>query len=154
MVASPKPDAPQRRDVTLERTVGSQLILAMNLIMRPFLDEHAKRLDLTLPEWRVLKALAAEPERSGEEVARDLYTDRMSVSRALRRLEDRGRADRRKDPSDRKKNLWSLTEEGWAVFDELAPAATARQEEVLATLTTEEREVFRAALDKVIAALG
>ena len=156
MVASPKTDAPasERSEQGLEGSIGSQLILAMNLIMRPFLDEHAKRLDLTLPEWRALKALAAAPGRSGEDVARGLYTDRMTVSRALRRLEGNGRAVRRKDPSDRKKNLWSLTEDGWAVYDELAPTALARQAEVLAALDEEERAVFLRALDKVIEAVG
>ena len=144
----------QRSDRSLEGSIGSQLILAMNLIMRPFLDEHAKRLDLTLPEWRALKSLAAEPGRSGEEIARSLYTDRMTVSRALRRLEGNGRAERRKDPTDRKKNLWSLSKAGWAVFNELSPLATARQAEVLSSLTNEERETLHRALGKIIEDIG
>ena len=156
MDASPKapPGDPERSDASLEGSIGSQLILAMNLIMRPFLDEHARRFDVTLTEWRMLKALAAQPERSGEEIARGLYTDRMTASRALRRLEEKGRATRCKDPGDRKKNLWSLTEAGWALYGDLAPLARARHEEVLSPLTEEERAVLGRALDKVIEALS
>lgn len=130
----------------------SQLTLAMNLVVRPFADEHAKRLDLTLTEWRVVKALAAEPERSGEEVARASFTERMAVSRALRRLEGQGRTSRRKDPADRKKNLWRLTGEGWAVFDEMAPLAEAHQRAVLVGLSEAERAAFADTLARIIGA--
>ena len=156
MDASPKAssDAAERSDASLEGSIGSQLILAVNLIMRPFLEEHGKRLDLSLAEWRMLKALAAEPERSGEEIARSLYTDRMTASRALRRLEAKGRAARRKDPADRKRNLWSLTEAGWVLFDELSPLAKQWQDEVLSPLSAGERAVLSEALDKVIKGLA
>ena len=152
MVASPKDEgtARLRSDDRLEGSVMSQLTLAMNLIVRPFGDQHAKRLDLSLTEWRVVKALAAEPERSGEEVARTSFTERMAVSRALRRLESQGRAVRRKAPEDRKKNLWRLTEDGWAVFDELAPLAEAHQRAMLADLSAAEQAAFADALSRII----
>ena len=152
MVASPKDEgtARLRSDDRLEGSVMSQLTLAMNLIVRPFGDQHAKRLDLSLTEWRVVKALAAEPERSGEEVARASFTERMAVSRALRRLESQGRAVRRKAPEDRKKNLWRLTEDGWAVFDEMAPLAEAHQRAMLSRLSAAERAAFADALARII----
>jgi DNA-binding MarR family transcriptional regulator len=139
-----------RRDGHLEGSVMSQMILAMNLIVRPFIETHAKTHDLPLPEWRVMMALANEPERSGEDIARTLAVDRMGVSRALRRLEAKGRAQRRVSPQDRKRNLWTLTEEGWHLFDAIAVSAEARQDEVLRGLTATERRTFLSVLEKVI----
>ncbi|MEE4208908.1 MAG: MarR family winged helix-turn-helix transcriptional regulator [Parvularcula sp.] len=139
-----------KRDARLEGSVMSQMILAMNLIVRPFIETYGKEHDLTLPEWRVMMALAKEPGRSGEEIAKALAVDRMSVSRALRRLEGHGRTVREVAKEDRKRNMWTLTEKGWDLFETVAASAEERQAMVLSGLTADERRIFLTVLERVI----
>ncbi|MEM9168808.1 MAG: MarR family transcriptional regulator [Pseudomonadota bacterium] len=115
------------------------LIRSMNLIVKPFIENHAKSYDLTLPEWRAMMILASAPGANGEEIARRLTTDRMSVSRALRRMEEAGRTRRRKSEQDRKNNEWFLTEEGWSVFDEIAAAARQHEADILLAFSDADR---------------
>ncbi len=131
-----------RVDDTLLSSLLFDLIRTMNVIVKPFLDTHAKAYDLSLPEWRAMIILAASPGISGEEIARRVMMDKMTVSRALRRLEKAGRTNRHKLPTDRKANQWYLTVEGWTAFDEIARAARKHEENVLSRFSPAEREQF------------
>lgn len=131
-----------RVDNSLLSSLLFDLIRTMNVIVKPFLDVHGKAIDLTLPEWRAMIMLAASPGISGEEIAKRIMMDKMTVSRALRRLEKVGRTNRHKLPSDRKVNQWYLTPEGWAAFDDIALAARVHEERLLSRFTPEERRAF------------
>ena len=90
-----------RRDPRICETLTFRILVAANRIARPFSERVGERHDLTLPEWRAMMVLADRPDASGEDVTRALETDRMSVSRALRRLRAAGRVERRPAPGRR-----------------------------------------------------
>jgi DNA-binding MarR family transcriptional regulator len=113
------------------------------------MEDHSSHFSLTLSEWRVINALAANPMVSGEEIARELHMEKMTVSRSLRSLEKAGRVAHRKDPSNLKRNQWTLTQVGWELFDSLAPMALAHQEAFMSALTMREREQLFRLLDKL-----
>jgi len=138
-----------RRDTQLRDTIAYRLIQTMNRMVKPFMEEHSKRYSLTLSEWRVINALAANPMVSGEEIARELHMEKMTVSRSLRSLEKTGRVMHRKDSSNRKRNQWTLTQTGWELFDSLAPMALIHQEEFMSVLTTQERDQLFRLLNKL-----
>jgi DNA-binding MarR family transcriptional regulator len=141
---SPEPDSTfcRRVDDSLLSSLLFDLIRTMNVIVKPFLDVHGKAIDLSLPEWRAMIMLAASPGISGEEIAKRIMMDKMTVSRALRRLEKVGRTNRHKLPTDRKVNQWYLTAEGWAIFDAIALAARDHEAGLMARFTPEERRTF------------
>lgn len=138
-----------RRDDRIARTVSFRLLQAVNRMTRPFHEEFGARFGLGLSEWRAVMALAATPGASGRDVADAMGLDPMTASRALRRLEREGRAERRTDPGNRRRHRWTLTEGGWAVFDAVMPTALERD----AALFGHVSEADRAALDRVLAAL-
>ncbi|GKX34117.1 MarR family winged helix-turn-helix transcriptional regulator [Hoeflea sp. WL0058] len=139
-----------RRDIRLRDTVAYRLILTMNRMVKPFMEEHSRRLKLTLSEWRVINALAASPMSSGEEIARSLNMEKMTVSRSLRSLEKAKRVSHRKDPENLKRNQWQLTDQGWDLFDTLAPTALEHQDNFLSRLTARERETLSRLLGKLV----
>lgn len=121
----------------------------MNATARPFFTEFAARYDLSINEWRVILALKAQPGLSVQEIADVNGYDKMSASRAVRRLIAHGRVARRVDPADRRRALHSLTAEGEAVFLAIAPSAEERVDRLFGTLTAREM----AQLDRILAKL-
>lgn len=85
---------------------------------------------LTLAAWRCMVAFAATPDACGDDIARLTGLDKMSVSRGLRALQRQGRARRAIDPGGAHRSLRQLRAAGWALFDELAPRALARQRHI------------------------
>jgi DNA-binding MarR family transcriptional regulator len=138
-------NAPPRRDARLASGLYFHILRLANMIAQPFPQEVGKVFGLTLAAWRSMVALAAQPGASGEDVADLTGLDKMSVSRGLRSLKAQGRAERRTEPGQSHKGQWTLTAEGWLVFDEIARAALAREAKVLATLDgVETRSLFSA----------
>jgi DNA-binding MarR family transcriptional regulator len=135
-----------RRDPRIADTLTFRVLVAANRIAQPFAERVGARFDLTLPEWRCMMALAAEPGRSGEDVARMMSMDKMSVSRSLRRLAKSGRAEAQPDPANAKRNQWQLTAAGWEVFDAIVPSALARDEAAFARLDPEARRLVHEVL--------
>lgn len=146
---SPKHDA-VRTDPAISATVLFRMTVAMNLAVKPFVETLARSLDLSLPEWRCMMALASSPDSSGQDVSRVMGIDQMTVSRSLRRLEKTGRAQRRTDPQNRKRFQWRLSERGWRDYDIVSPSALAREEEFLSPLTKDQKALLREALEAII----
>lgn len=144
------PDEAPRRDPRIAGTLSFALLVAANRIARSFAQAHGRRVGLGLPEWRCMMALAAEPDRSGEDIARAMGMEPMTVSRALRRLARHGRARARSDPARRRRNRWRLTDEGWAVVDVIAPDALARDAALLRRLGAPEAAHMVALLRRVV----
>ena len=136
-----------RTDTRMVETLLFGILVAANRLARPFPERVGQAHDLTLPEWRCMMVLAARPGASGEDVAGELGVDRMSVSRALRRLRANGRATRL--PAPGKRNAWHLSDEGWTLFDTIAPQALERDRALLEGVEPEQRQALAAALARI-----
>lgn len=139
----------KRTDSRIEETLTFRLLVAVNRMVQPFHEEFGKPLDLSLPEWRCMMALAAHPATSGEDIAHLMAMDKMAVSRSLRRMETKGRVRREPDPANARRNRWELTEAGWAIFDLIMPAALARDRRAFAGIPKEEKERLMALLSEL-----
>ncbi len=126
-----------------------RLLRLVNVTAKPFFVLYGKRHDLTINEWRVMIALANRPGLAVHELAEITGLDKMSTSRAVRRLMANDRVVRAIDPKDRRRALHRLTPSGAAVFEDIAPSARHRADELFAGLT--QREI--ATLDRLIGKL-
>jgi len=131
-----------RRDARMANTLTFRVLVAANRIALPFAERVGQRFDLTLPEWRCMMALAADPGVSGEDVARKMCMDKMGVSRALRRLRKAGRVAVQPDPANSKRNQWIMTDTGWQIFDQILPQALARDEVAFSKLDGDKRKLI------------
>jgi DNA-binding MarR family transcriptional regulator len=145
----PSKPATPRRDPTVRNGLLFSIVALANAAARPFVETIGETEQINLSEWRCMIAIAAEPGLSGEEVARLTGLDRMTVSRSLRSLETAERTTRNADPHDLKRNLWEMTDEGWAVYDRIAKQALIRQVEFLDILTTAEQKELARLLKKL-----
>lgn len=144
-------DGSIRRDTAVRDALVARLIVALNLMVKPFMKNYAHL--ISLPEWRCMSGLAAYPLASGEDLAQRLGVDKMSVSRQLRALERRGFASREPDPDNRRRLQWQLTPAGWDIYDLIAPSALERDRQFLSVLSPAEAARLRQMLDLAIAAL-
>ena len=144
----------ERRDDRLAQTAVFRMIAAVNHIAKPFYETYGKTHRLTIAEWRCMMAMAAWPGMSGEDIARRTGTDRMTVSRSLRKLEKDGRARREVDPEDRKRRQWSMTPAGWEVHDAIARPALKRQKDLFSGIAEEDIRAVNRVMSLIVDRLG
>lgn len=117
------------------------------------LQRNYSRFDLNGGEFDVLATL----RRSGppyQLIPTQLFNSLMLSSGAmtnrLDRLEEAGLIKRSPNPDDRRGILVTLTGEGLALMDKAYPAHIANEEQILAVLTTAERETLTQLLRKLL----
>lgn len=134
----------------LARTPVYRILLLANLIGQPFFNRFGKSYDLTLNEWRIMLVLSENPGISISGICRQSGLHIMNVSRGVKGLERSGRVIKKVDPTDRRRSILDLTEEGMAVFLEIAPSGLNWAENVCAALDERETKLFDSMLSKMI----
>ena len=150
---SPKPASRARRKawVSTEHSPYYQIWVVTNLTARPFAALFGNRFHLNLTEWRVLLTVADRPGISAQELSDYTGLDKMSVSRTVRHLEAQGRLVREGNATDRRRRHIDLTDDGWAVYEEIARAAVRREQQIYAGLSASELATLRVLLSKLSA---
>ncbi|MGB3460463.1 MarR family winged helix-turn-helix transcriptional regulator [Rhodanobacter lindaniclasticus] len=145
------PASAEHAPLQLEHFLPYRLSILSNTISQAIADDYQSRHDLSVTEWRVMAVLARFEGLSAREVAERTAMDKVAVSRALARLVAAGRVDRAVHDSDKRRSVLKLSAAGWAIHDDVAPMARAREREVLAKLDAEERQWLERILDKLLA---
>lgn len=111
-----------------ERSLTVALLRARESTMRRF-KRYADAQDLTLPQWRVLRALAdGEPLDAGTLCQRCVILP-PSLTRILRALAERGLL-RQVPCSDARRHMVTLTAQGKAMFDALVVQSEDSRREI------------------------
>lgn len=108
------------------------------LLAAPGLSESAR--DLTKPRYAILRAVHAEPGIDQGAAGAQAGSDKATVTALLDRLERQGLIRRQVDGSDRRRRRLYLTEQGVALLAEVVPILEQANAELLARLTTPERD--------------
>lgn len=145
------PPSAEHAPLELEHFLPYRLSILSNAISQSIADDYQRRYDLSVTEWRVMAVLARFDGLSAREVAERTLMDKVAVSRALARLVEAGRVTRATHAGDKRRSVLGLSEAGWALHDEVAPMARAREREVLAKLDGEEQRWLTRILDRLMA---
>lgn len=145
------PASAEHAPLELEHFLPYRLSILSNAISQSIADDYQRRYDLSVTEWRVMAVLARFDGLSAREVAERTLMDKVAVSRALARLVDAGRVTRATHAGDKRRSVLGLSDAGWALHDEVAPMARAREREVLARLNDEEQRWLTRILDRLMA---
>lgn len=123
------------------KEIGTQLSFAlygaanrMNRLHKKFLDP----LGVTFPQYLVMLELFTETPRPVGELGLKLGMDTGTITPLLKRLEASGRVIRKRDPSDERRVLITLTEAGeslreelWGVTDKIKSACQLTEDELI-----------------------
>lgn len=141
-----EPDAPILR---LGDYLPYRLAIASNQVSSMVARAYQSRFGITIWEWRVIAILGEGRPVTAQALCDVTAMDKVSVSRAVRSLADRGLIDRLRNPGDRRSRLLQLTANGEAVYREIAPVALAAERDLLAGMSPEEIALLSTLLDRL-----
>ncbi|MEU5876593.1 MarR family transcriptional regulator [Spirillospora sp. NPDC047279] len=139
-------DAPPARLLELPTWLISQTsVHAHRLLAEAFAEAGSRGY-----HYRLLAALVEYGPASQATLGRRTGIDRSDVVAALNDLADRDLIERSPDPSDRRRNIVTVTSAGREHYRRLDTGLTGVQEELLAPLSAAEREQLVQMLARVL----
>lgn len=135
--------------LTLEDFLPYRLSVLSNRVSQAISTIYVDRFDLSVTEWRVMAVLGRFPGLSANEVAERTAMDKVAVSRAVARLVAAQRLDREINGDDRRRSVLTLSEEGYRIYDAVAPTALAFEARLLEGFDDAERAVLYKFLDRL-----
>lgn len=107
-------------------------------------------LGMRLKEFVMLAHLREHAPVPQQELGEMLCIDANNLVLLLNELESRGFAYRRRDPTDRRRHLVEITDEGLAAFENAERGIESVEGDVLASLTSRERTELQGLLTKAL----
>lgn len=133
---------------TIEYPEAYRITYLANSIVFPAYAEIKHDFGLNRAEYILLACLSHFDELTAQDVARISRRPRNTISRAVHRMCVGGYIMRAQDPDDGRQSHLRITPEGRAKHEAVAAYLVRRQDEVLAGLTTSERDTLAIILKK------
>lgn len=151
-------DCPDARvkpeDFALERFLPYRLSLLSNTVSEGIATAYRDEHGLSVTEWRVLAILGRYTDLTATDVMARGAMDKVAVSRAVARLDEKGLLKRSAQAEDRRRVALRLTNRGVTLFNAVVPEALAYERALLAQLDPAERVQLGALIEKLLAAAG
>jgi DNA-binding MarR family transcriptional regulator len=128
------------------RSSPSHLLKRLGLLIKERAAGAYESIGLSPYHHAVLALLEEEPRETQAMIADALGYDRSHLVGLLDELEERGLIERRRDPSDRRRHLVSLTPEGKRALNRVRAIAKRVDEKFFAPLDPAQREALHALL--------
>ncbi len=126
-----------------------RLSVLTNKVSRAFARLYATRFDISVPEWRVMAVLGQDPGLSADDVCGRTEMDKVTVSRAVARLREKGYLTRRISPSDRRRSELELTAAGYGIYAQIIPLGRKYETELLEALSVADRQALNQILTRL-----
>lgn len=138
---------PGKALLELETFLPYRLSVLSNTLSQAIAKVYEKRFDLSVTEWRAMAVLGYRSDISAREVAERTAMDKVAVSRAVARMLKKGLIERGTARHDKRQSVLRLSEDGWKIYDQVAPLALEHEQSLLAHLDAEERQWLTRILD-------
>ncbi|WP_417488624.1 MarR family winged helix-turn-helix transcriptional regulator [Maricaulis sp.] len=140
------PDLPVLR---LGEYLPYRLAIASNQVSSMVARAYQSRFGITIWEWRVIAILGEGRAMTAQGLCDVTAMDKVSVSRAVRSLADRGVIERSSNRADRRSHLLALTPAGRAIYAEIAPVALQAEAALVTGLSPDEVALLSTLLDRL-----
>jgi len=128
----------------LEHFVPYWLSILSNTVSQGIAQFYQQEYGLSIPEWRVMAVLGRYPGLTATEVCERTVMDKVTVSRAVNALLERGYLERFTDASDRRKRPLRVSDPvGTDMMADVIPYALDYQHQLLSGLRPGELDTFR-----------
>ncbi|MCX4671398.1 MarR family transcriptional regulator [Streptomyces sp. NBC_01381] len=131
------------------RTLPSWLLGRTAARGRGLVAEALAEEDMKMWHHVVLSAVADQGPVAQAALGRSIQLDPKDLVGVINDLQDAGLVLRAPDPTDRRKNAITITEDGKRTLDRCAEAARRANDELLAPLSATERKQFLALLTRI-----
>jgi DNA-binding MarR family transcriptional regulator len=109
--------------LTLDTYLPYRLSVASNKVSALIAKAYEARFGLTIPQWRILAILSEGQALSQKSLIERTAMDKVTISRAVAKLVERGLIAKGNAGQDRRVDDLSLTNEGLGIVAEVAPLA-------------------------------
>jgi DNA-binding MarR family transcriptional regulator len=123
-------------------TVHVILMRLLRLLDREQSDILAQTGDISIPEWRILFLLATKGPMVQRELVNHTVIEQSQASRVMKAMEDAGLVIMKRDKSDRRRWICSLTPTGRERFDKVEPVMRARRDSIDRMFSADELTQF------------
>ena len=133
----------------LEEFLPYRLSLLSNTVSEGISATYRNQYGLSVTEWRVVAILGGFPELTASEVMERGAMDKVPVSRAVNKLQEKGLVDRSPHSEDRRRLPLELTRAGKKMFREIVPKALTYEHTLLSALSVSDQKT----LNRIVASL-
>lgn len=140
--------------LSLDAFLPFRLSVVSNVVSDAIASTYHALFGLRIPEWRLVAVIAESDGLSQQALGARTRMDKVTVSRAAIALAERGLIERRANPADQRSHLLSLTADGRALYEQVAPKALEMEARIFGGMDADELARFRAVLDRIDAAAG
>jgi DNA-binding MarR family transcriptional regulator len=147
--ADPRAPCAQAAPLKLEEFLPYRLNVVASLVSQALSRVYAERYGIGIPEWRVLVTLGQYHTMTGKAVGAHSHMHKTKVSRAVALLEQRNLLTRRPNRDDMRESLLSLTPQGRAIYEDLAPGALEFARRLTEAIGPADRPAFERALGQL-----
>lgn len=133
----------------LETFFPYRLAVTAESFSRHLVAVYGRSFGLSREEWRLLFLIDGAGEITSLDLARRSTLDKVQISRAAQRLEEKGFISRAVAGDDRRLRQYAITATGRSTFQKALAEVEARAADILARMENEDR----AALDRGLQAL-
>lgn len=127
----------------------SFLIEVLNRDNNIYLFFEMNKLGVGYHEYQFLFYLYHEKTAIQEELAKRFKKNESTITRALKKLEDKDLIKREQDENNRRRNIVSLKKKGIKTVEQIQKADKIWEKEILSALSSEERIKIKKALKKI-----
>lgn len=141
----------------LETYFPYQLASTAEAFSRQLVQVYGRTFGLSREEWRLLFLLASAGQLSSLQLAQRTTLDKVQVSRAATRLENKGLIGRAVADNDRRLRQYTCTEAGKSLFNEVFPAVQRCADSILEHMSDEDIRKLKdglCALQRAVAEYG
>lgn len=153
----PETDANPETGLRLQHFLPYRLSISTNLVSDVIAGAYRRLFQISIAEWRVIAVLGEQSGLNQQAVGAATRMDKLTVSRAVAGLVERGLILRRVNPQDRRAQLLQLSKKGREVYQAVAPKALELEARLLDGFSTRERaqlERMLGRLEKAALELG
>ena len=137
---------------TADQCLLISLLRARESLIRkllPIIRDHG----LTPEQWRVIRALKLNGSMELSELSKECFLLAPSVSRIAQNLEKRELVVRKPVASDQRRSTLETTAKGDELFNQVAPEANAKQNEIKQAFSDEKCDLLFSLLNELVDSL-
>jgi DNA-binding MarR family transcriptional regulator len=110
---------------------------------------YTQRFGITKEQWRIIALLGQYGAMTAKQIADLTYMDKVKISRSVSGLADLEHISRQTSAVDKRAVLLDLSATGRELYESITPLMQAWEEELLARLTSLERQQLAIIVDKL-----
>ncbi|WOH36237.1 MarR family winged helix-turn-helix transcriptional regulator [Thalassotalea fonticola] len=135
--------------LSLQQFLPYRLSALANRISQSLAIKYSKQYGISVQEWRILAVLGEGTKLSAVAITNRIAMDKVAVSRAVKRLIEKGLVIKHLDSKDQRSHELALSNEGIEMYQQLVPIALEHEQQVTDNLTLKEQQSLLKLLSKL-----